>query len=207
MDAVTRLEQLNNMNWHVMLESGQLQELAREAYQLHKELNLPDFNYVKNEKFCEFSIDYNSIEKDRLMPVRDGIQRPIPRGAENAELDVFKFGTSGAVVDFVKQCLNLDLCLPIHNLQIPGKIYSVHIDYNRVLFRLFAKEQTQNIVAKDIKKFIWFLEDQHTGQFFAVGRKCLNWQAGDIVSWPWYMPHGTANASEVDRPIIMICGI
>lgn len=207
MDLMDRLNELNNMRWHDMLESGNLETLASEAYSLHQQLNLSDSQYIKNQKFCDFEIDYNQVEKDRLKPVRDGIERPIPRGAENAELDVFRFGTEGQVVEFVKQSLNLKLCLPIHNLQVPGKIYSVHIDYNRVLFRLFAKEQTQDIVAKGIKKFIWFLEDQCTGQFFGVGRECLTWKAGDIVSWPWYMPHGTANASSQDRPIIMICGI
>jgi len=207
MDLVKRLEQLDNMNWNTVLDSGKLEEYAAEAYSIHKQLDLNDCTYIKNAKFCDFQIDQNHVEKNDFPLVIAGLKRPTPKGIINSELDVFRFNQSSDVTDFVKQTLNLKACLMDHNLQVPGKIYSTHVDYNRSFFRKIAKDQAKNSKAKDIKKFIWFLEDQAIGQFFAVGRECLTWKAGDIVSWPWYMPHGTANASSQDRPIVLICGI
>jgi hypothetical protein len=207
MDAVKRLEQLNEMNWNAVLESGKLEEFAAEAYSIHKQLGLSDSEYIKNEKFCDFHIDQQQVKKDKFDLVIDNIAKPRPMGIENSEIDIFEFGQESKVTDFIKKTLELKACLPAHNLQVPGKIYSTHVDYNRTFFRYLAKEQVQNNKAKDIKKFIWFLEDQAIGQFIAVGRDCLVWKAGDIVSWPWYMPHGTANASSQNRPIVMICGV
>ena len=202
-----RLEELNNMLWLDVLESGKLEELASEAYEIHKQLELDDYTFVKNQPFCDFTINKNALEIDRLKPVRDGIARPIPPGAENAELEIHKFGPTGPISEFVKDNLELHFCLPVYNLQRPGKIYSVHYDYNRILTKTVNKELSSTIKAKDFKKFIWFLENQQLGQFFGVGKHCLSWNAGDIVCWPWYMPHGTANASSQDRPLLMICGI
>ena len=207
MGLTERLEELNNMLWLDILESGRLEELSDEAYEIHTQLGLDDYTFVKNQAFCNFSINENTLEVDRFNPVRDGITRPIPPGAENAELKIHTFGPIGPVAEFVKKSLNLQFCLPVYNLQRPGKIFSVHRDYNRSLTRTVDTELSKTLKAKDFKKFIWFLEDQLLGQFFGAGQHCLSWKAGDIVCWPWYMPHGTANASLQDRPIIMISAI
>lgn len=207
MDRVKRLEQLNNMLWHNLLESGKLEELAAEAYSIHQQLDLEDYTFVKNQPFCNFSINKNILEIDRLKPNRDGIVRPIPPGADNTELEIYKFGPMGPVPDFIRHSLDLHFCLPVYNLQRPGKIYSVHYDYNRILTKTVNTDLSRKLKAKNFKKFIWCLEDQQLGQFFGVGKQCLSWKAGDIFCWPWYMPHGTANASHSDRPIIMISAI
>lgn len=207
MGLTQRLEEMNNMVWLDVLESGKLEELAGEAYEIHKQLGLDDYTFVKNQPFCDFTVNENALELDRLKPVRDGIARPIPPGAENTELEIHKFGPTGPVTDFVKHTLELQFCLPVYNLQRPGKIYSVHYDYNRILTKTVDAELSKTLKAKDFKKFIWFLEDQLLGHFFGVGNQCLSWNAGDIMCWPWYMPHGTANASLQNRPIIMISAI
>ena len=48
--------------------------------------------------------------------------------------------------------------------------------------------------------------NRQPGQMFNVGRQFVTWKRGDVVQWPWYMPHATANASNIDRHLLTLIG-
>lgn len=108
----------------------------------------------------------------------------------------------------VRKTLNLEYSHVIVNKQVPGTVARVHFDINKGFFNNSLPEQMANGVnPTQVKKFVWFLEDQHPGQMFMLGNSYLSWHAFDCFEWPWYMLHATANASEVKRTAMIITGI
>ena len=62
------------------------------------------------------------------------------------------------------------------------------------------------LLIKNMRRYVWFLQDWQCGWMFNVGRQFITWKKGDLVQWPWYMPHATANASEDDRHLLTLIG-
>ena len=201
------LEKYNNPQWQHILENEDVEQVCSQVYDYHKTVFTDDATIVKNLTAPDIDISLNSFEAYNFFPTTNGeYQRTYtPLAAEQSKLSQKRFPQDSAIVNYVKQSLNLKQAIVHCNLQFVGDIVAVHIDYNRNLYKTFPKE-TSKLLSKDLKKYIWFLEDQQVGQMFAVGRNNLNWQAGDIVSFPWYMPHATANSSNYHRKILFISG-
>jgi hypothetical protein len=59
----------------------------------------------------------------------------------------------------------------------------------------------------DIKKVIYFPDDQKPGQMFQIGEDFLKWQAGDMFEWEWWAPHSASNCGLHPRRSLTIIGI
>lgn len=52
-----------------------------------------------------------------------------------------------------------------------------------------------------------FLEPWEHGQAFMIGRDSFtNWRVGDVIAFPWYMPHSTVNGSDKNRHLLYMAG-
>lgn len=193
------------MQWQKVINDG-VEKCAKQAYDLHKNLELPDVEFVGNQQFANFVYENLNFARSGLEYKTAGIPREAAPGAENTELFIHTFNQEDPVTDFVKDNLDLQHAIVMLNKQKIGKVVGCHVDYNRSIFNM-CKQKNLTLIAKDIKKFIWFLEDQQIGQFFAVGNYNVSWKKGDIISWPWYMPHATANSSFYDRDIVFITAV
>ena len=126
---------------------------------------------------------------------------------EKSGFDQHRFAQDSDFINQVKEYFGLDfIYCAVNNLK-PGMLTAVHFDLNRSALLKYTPEQYQKkIKAEDKHRYIVFLEDQKPGQHFEVGNEYVKWKAGDIISFPWYMPHSTANCGEVDRYFLNVAG-
>jgi hypothetical protein len=81
-------------------------------------------------------------------------------------------------------------------VEIPGRYFVVHTDRNRYKAWDQEPEMRYERVAEQQqhKIFVTFMQDQELGQIFGFGKKTINWNCGDTVTWEHQsVPHYTAN--------------
>jgi len=200
------LKYYNNQCWINMLENDTLEDIAELAYEKHKEAYKNDCDYIGNHIPPNPNTDLIEFGIDNFFGGGNGYARKnIPRGAENSVVKAGNIADSDPLNEYVRQYLNLKDSFCRYAIQEPGKCVSVHVDYNRKFFST-KKDKLKNLPASDVKKYVWFLEDQQIGQMWAIGRNNISWKAGDIFQWNWYVPHATANSSNYDRNLLIIIG-
>jgi hypothetical protein len=80
----------------------------------------------------------------------------------------------------------------------------IHKDANSSLMQ---KHQEDFLISK-LKKYIVFVSPWTEGQVFMLGKTAhSNWQTGDVISFEWFMPHASANASGSDRVLLVVNGV
>jgi len=202
------LKSLNDVPFIKMLENNILDESAELAYSLHKEKHKTDSTFIKNKTPPDPNTALMTFKKDDFFSssfhgyVRN---KKIPKGSENSEVIDGTIHDSDPLKEFIRSELGLKEVFARCLIQEPGKCISVHVDYNRNFFGP-RKEKLKNLPSGDVKKFVWFLEDQEIGQMWAIGRDNISWKSGDIYHWDWYVPHATANSSNYDRKLLIIIG-
>ena len=202
------LESFNSIPFIKMLEDNILDESAELAYSLHKEKYDNDSIFIKNKIPPAPDTTLMNFKKDDFFSssyhgyVRN---KKIPKGSENSEVLDGSVHTSDPLNEFIRNELGLKEVFARCLIQEPGKCISVHVDYNRNFFGP-RKEKLKDLPCGDVKKYVWFLEDQEIGQMWAIGRDNISWKAGDIYQWNWYMPHATANSSNYNRKLLIIIG-
>jgi len=205
--------------WDEILTSvGEYNEYSSINYNNHNQNALDDYRFV-----CNLQLDFQSILNSDLQKKNffdrsfDNDQEILKYFEDNilkqAEIDV-----DHEYHDVI--CKKLALTKKTHiavNLQEPNGIVGVHSDtYGKFFSKFFGFRcgsvdkkinPEDRIPIPDMKRFILFGSDWHQGQVFMIGKSCLtDWKKGDIYSFPWYMPHSTANASRNDRLLLVITG-
>ena len=93
------------------------------------------------------------------------------------------------------------------HVQHPGGIVGMHVDKYRSVFGKGGYDLTK-LRLKDIYRGVVFLQDWVVGQTFMTGTSNItDWRAGDSYTWPWYMQHGSANASAKPRYLLLFVGV
>jgi len=93
------------------------------------------------------------------------------------------------------------------HVQHPGGIVGMHVDKYRSVFAKGHHDLTK-LRLRDIYRGMVFLQDWVVGQTFMTGRANItDWRAGDSYTWPWYMQHGSANASAKPRYLLLFVGV
>ena len=60
----------------------------------------------------------------------------------------------------------------------------------------------------DLKKYIIFLKDWVLGQIFMFPKSNITkWKKFDVISFPWYMYHATANTSHQNKELLLVTGV
>ena len=91
-------------------------------------------------------------------------------------------------------------------LQRPANLVGVHYDKygNHIQGGEYDFSET---LTKEIYRGVIFCTDWEIGQVFLSGTEAItNWKQGDTYTFPWYMPHGSANASDKDRYLLRFLG-
>lgn len=202
------LEKLSNTKWIEIVKNGTLDEVASIAYSFHKQEYNSDSLYLGNK--IPYNIDYTSAKFHKTsfnVPTYGKYERRqiSEKITENINIEEGIIGNSEPLMKHIKNEFRLTNAFVKCLIQKPGNCAPVHVDYNRD-FLSYNEGKLDNLLAKDIKKYVWFLEDQEIGQMWAIGRDNISWKAGDVYQWPWYMPHATANSSNSDRKLLIICG-
>ena len=92
------------------------------------------------------------------------------------------------------------------NVQNPGNVCGTHIDKYRTHMTR-GEYDFSDTKTKDIFSGIVFCDDWKIGQVFISGNQTItNWKQGDTFTFPWYMPHGSANAGAHSRYLLQFVG-
>jgi hypothetical protein len=95
-------------------------------------------------------------------------------------------------------------------VEIPGRYFVVHTDRNRYKAWDQEPEMRYERVAEQQqhKIFVTFMQDQELGQIFGFGKKTINWNCGDTVTWEHQsVPHYTANVGYHNNFMLVTTGM
>jgi len=92
------------------------------------------------------------------------------------------------------------------NVQEPGNVCGIHVDKYRTHMTR-GQHDFKDTLTKDIFSGVVFCTDWEIGQVFLSGTGAITgWKQGDSYTFPWYMPHGSANAGAKDRYLLQFVG-
>jgi len=186
--------------------------LAQQEYDKH--LNDQQDDYTLHKKLAKFDwtyyMSFNPEQKTFFTKEKKGVVRP---DSEQSHVNTnvmgehhFRKGERG--LEEIRALLGLDYCDVTLNNQASGNQVGVHVDLNRNLFLNFFPEETKDATVSQLRKYIVFLQPWDIGQVFCLGASALTqWAQGDVIEFPWYMPHYTANCSKTNRSILFIAGV
>ena len=200
------IEEYNNRYFHDVMVNEELDTVCHRCFEEHKQNTDKDFWLVDNITPPVLDVDKSTLDPKKEFFARNngGYDRKvIPFG--DSRMLIQELDRQGEATSMVKKQFGCEELVLYLHIQEPGTMISYHVDYNRSLFRDYP-EKSKTLQIKNMKRWVWFMQDQQIGQMFMVGRKCLHWKAGDVYQWPWYMPHATANASPHDRHILTLIG-
>ena len=198
--------------WHKGLVDSDFSKFAEHSYQQHKESNRPDYTY--HGKLFDIDLNFlsqlefeqglvfkkssmlSAVEFPRLGIIDDAFKTNV--------LDTTVLSDDNELTKRIKAHFNLKTIFVAVNKQRPNHIVGLHQDTNK---SLIVKNQEDFLISK-LRKYIVFVSPWTEGQVFMLGKSAhSNWQTGDVISFDWFMPHATANASGSDRVLLFITGI
>lgn len=92
------------------------------------------------------------------------------------------------------------------NVQTPGNVCGIHVDKYRT-HMIRGEHDFSDTLTKNIFSGIVFCQDWQIGQVFISGTDTITkWKQGDSYTFPWYMPHGSANAGSNNRYLLQFVG-
>jgi len=203
---------ISNRKWLDMIKDKDFFLLAQQEYDKH--LNDQQDDYTLHKKLAKFDwtyyMSFNPEQKTFFTKEKKGVVRP---DSEQSHVNTnvmgehhFRKGERG--LEEIKALLGLDYCDVTLNNQASGNQVGVHVDLNRNLFLNFFPEETKDATVSQLRKYIVFLQPWDIGQVFCLGASALTqWGQGDVIEFPWYMPHYTANCSKTNRSILFIAGV
>ena len=203
---------IENRKWLDLIKDTSFYDIAQQEYDKHLRVGQDD--YIMHDRFAKldwgYYLSFKPEQKRFFTKEKKGVVRP---DSEQSHVNTnmmgehhFKKGDRG--LDEMKQMLDLDYCDVTLNDQLPGNQVGVHVDLNRNLFLNFFPEETKDATVSQLRKYIVFLQPWQIGQVFCLGASALTqWEQGDTVEFPWYMPHYTANCSKTNRSILFIAGV
>ena len=169
---------------------------------------LPQYWYHSNN---EFDVPDVIGEERYFFAKRHGYDLPAPASADNSYINMY-LAQPEDHPDFyqsVKEYFGLRYIDIVINNQEPGKVVGMHHDGHRSLLQnRMPADEAAKVTVNDFRKYIVFQDDQKPGHMFQWGTECVsNWKKWDIYSFPWYVPHGTANAGDVSRKLFVVAGV
>lgn len=185
-------------------------ELTDELYAKHKERFHGDYTYIGNLQFdFEYFINLEKTKKTFYFSNNPEEEKRRETFKNNNLVSVWA-SDHDEKFDVVQQYLELKFVNWASQYLPAGHLIGLHhdVNYKTIYNPLSELRNIDNDYIDDINNiYIVFLQDWQMGQVFMIGRDCVTqWRAGDIISFPWYMAHATANASLKDRHILYMAG-
>lgn len=205
---------LDNLTWTEFIsDPAHFEIVAEELYMKHIQDQHLDYEFVKNINVnSSYFLNLDTWEKNPFNLYVGKFRREYTKDFTDTYTDILVASEPDYDSDAVTK-LKQDLCLDelycLQQTQMPGAVVGQHTDLNRGLSNILVNKGIDHKVKlKNIRKYIVYLDDWAHGQVFMSGRHAFtNWHKGDVMSFPWYMPHSTANAGFKPRPILFIAGV
>jgi len=203
---------IRDRKWLDLIKDKDFFLVAKNEYDRH--LNDQRDDYTVHKKLAKFDwtyyMSFKPEQKTFFTKEKKGVVRP---DSEQSHVKTnvmgehhFRKGERG--LEEIRALLGLDYCDVTLNNQASGNQVGVHVDLNRNLFLNFFPEETKDATVSQLRKYIVFLQPWNIGQVFCLGASAITkWSQGDVIEFPWYMPHYTANCSKTDRSILFIAGV
>ena len=203
----------DDKQWKIILEDiHTYEQYTRDCMDDHYEKfsSDNDWQFVKNEEFpwtamldkVNWKVDYLG-DDDTSYENNSGGAESIQRHSNENEWNyTFRFPQGSLLQEKAKELLEVDWVKTNLVKQPPGNVIPQHVDWNYSTVEKIPEHH--ELYLYQIHKSYWFPKDQQPGQKFRIGRDWIEWKAGDIVWWPWYMEHNTENVSDSDRPSVHI---
>lgn len=205
---------LDNITWtEFILDPENFEKVADQYYQQHIKEQSLDYAYVKNIPIdSDYFLKLETWDKNPFNTYVGKFRRDYAKDFTDTYTDILVASEpdyKSATVETLKKNLNLDELYCLHQTQMPGTMVGQHTDLNRGLSNILTeKDIADKVKLKNIRKYIVYLDDWSHGQAFMSGRHAFtDWRKGDVMSFPWFMPHSTVNAGFKPRPILFIAGV
>ena len=125
---------------------------------------------------------------------------------ENNMMGRHEFEQGHLLYQKLEEKFGIHKCQGTLNVQRPANVCGIHLDRYRQ-YMMEGPYDYSDILTKEIFRGVIFCQDWHIGQVFMCGTESLtHWKQGDTYTFPWFMPHGSANASGKDRYLIRFIG-
>ena len=186
----------------------------------------PDFTFAGNHDWPMYEDHYwKGLRFDNIEPVDQKVKRQDRQGKvkliednndpsflyrddktpKDAVLDRVVIDEHHVLHIKIRETLDLSHARVLLNIQQPGKFVPPHLDRNAAFINDVLRDREIDSW-HDVKRWIYMWEDQRPGEFFRIGDTDFRWKAGDLIEFPFYQLHGTANAGHVQRPSLSIIG-
>lgn len=201
------IEDYEQTRWLDLIDDiDQLTDLSTRLWQ--ERMHLPQYKYTG-----KIDLDYDEIlgmtppEEPFHTPAINNIGQTMHKGmTTNNQIGRHEFENSHAVHGGLGQKFRIHKTQVYLNVQKPGNVCGIHIDKYRTHMTRgehdFSETRTNQIFSGVV-----FCNDWTVGQVFIVGSATITgWKQGDTYTFPWYMPHGSANAGADDRYLLQFVG-
>jgi hypothetical protein len=201
------LEELENTKW-LDLDSADANGLQTKLEEVWEDsIGDPQITYTG-----KIDIDFSKIlsldPEDEFFHtlVRDSNVFSLHQGCADNMIGKYDFPVDHEVNEKVSEKFGLTKTGVQLLLQRPANIVGVHYDkYGKHIQD--GKYDFSETLTKQICRGVIFCTDWEMGQVFLSGTEAITqWKQGDTYTFPWYMPHGSANASDKDRYLLRFMG-
>jgi hypothetical protein len=201
------IEKYENTKWLDLIEDiDGLTELSMKIWR--ENIDGPQYEYTG-----KIELDFNEILK--LQPSEQPfhthsiskIRQTLHEGmVKNNQIGRHEFNNDHVIHQLIKEKFSIDKTQVYLNVQSPGNVCGIHIDKYRTHMTRGDFDFSKTLT-KDISSGVVFCNNWSVGQVFISGNDTITkWRQGDTYIFPWYMPHGSANASAHDRYLLQFVG-
>ena len=202
---------------HWNTKNNVLKKLTEKCYNEHLENRLDGY-----QKYKPIAIDPELLEKNTEERIENifGTGKPHSNGVSHqmgemisdpytkSLLKISEYGHEHPVTQQLNEHFGKTFGHTIRNTQEPGQMVGPHSDLNKQFTDAYADAYGKDFEPHEMCKAIVFLDDWSQGQVLTFGTTALvNWKKNDCITFPWFMPHSTSNASRFDRPVLTYIGI
>lgn len=201
------IQELEQTRWLDLIDDiDRLTDISTRIW--HERTHLPQYEYTG-----KIDLDYPEIlsmtpqEEPFHTPAINKIGQTMHKGmTTNNQIGRHEFESSHPIHLHLGQKFRIHKTQVYLNVQKPGNVCGIHIDKYRTHMTRgehdFSETRTNQIFSGVV-----FCNDWTVGQVFIVGSATITgWRQGDTYTFPWYMPHGSANAGADDRYLLQFVG-
>ena len=199
------------LSWNKLIKTHQgkskiLIKLTQQRYKAHIENRISGYEKRLPIEIEPSLLDQDSVEKDSY--IFKGTNYHIG----NLKADVYEksllqktdYNNEHPVTQKLNKHFGKSFGYAVRNIQAPGQVVGPHSDLNGDFSGAYKKDFDPDQLCKAMV----FLDDWKLGQVITFGVSALvDWKKNDCITFPWYMPHSTANASTFNRPVLAYIGI
>jgi len=183
-----------------------LKALTQKRIKMHYEGRKSSYTPYQPLEVSGEMLDQDSLEKDSY--IFSGVNYHVG----NLKSDVYEksllqktdYENSHPVTQKLNKHFGKTFGYSVRNIQAPGQVVGPHTDLNGD----FSKAYKKDFDPDQLCKAMIFLDDWELGQVITFGKSALvDWKRNDCITFPWFIPHATANASTFHRPVLAYIGI